>query len=203
MVKIQTSAEEEEEFISNTLLKRIETLQKEKQALLVKVEAEEEKITNQLQKKLNQLQREKVQMEITLEQEQECIVNKLQKQVEELKANQMKSRYTSTENLTRLTSASDIPPSQTVVEMLKAENDALKGKISEIKSTVDTWTAQASTQYKSLYDHAKAKGLDLEEFPGRLLVFPSFSAPELKSPASSKVAQPQLQKRLSGRIPFS
>ncbi|KAJ3274920.1 hypothetical protein HDV01_001784 [Terramyces sp. JEL0728] len=103
MCKLQTSAEEEEEFISNTLLKRIETLQKEKQALLVKVEAEEEKITNQLQKKLNQLQREKVQMEITLEQEQECIVNKLQKQVEDLKANQLKSRYTSTEKYLDLT----------------------------------------------------------------------------------------------------
>ncbi|KAJ3326303.1 hypothetical protein HDV06_000179 [Boothiomyces sp. JEL0866] len=203
MCKIQTSAEEEEEFISNTLLKRIETLQKEKQALLVKVEAEEEKITNQLQKKLNQLQREKVQMEITLEQEQECIVNKLQKQVEELKQNQMKSRYTSTENLTRLTSTADLSPSQTVVEMLKAENDALKSKMSEIKLSVDTWAANASSQYSTLYEYAKSKVPDMEEFPGRLPPFPSFTAPDLKSPASSKSAHPQLQKRLSGRIPFS
>lgn len=81
-------AEQEEEFISNRLLKRITGLKKEKSELLVQVEQEEEYMTNMLQKKLNQLQREKIDMENSLEQEQEYIVNKLQKQLESMKMQQ-------------------------------------------------------------------------------------------------------------------
>lgn len=81
-------AEQEEEFISNRLLKRITGLKKEKGELLLQVEQEEEYMTNMLQKKLNQLQREKIDMENSLEQEQEYIVNKLQKQLESMKIQQ-------------------------------------------------------------------------------------------------------------------
>lgn len=81
-------AEQEEEFISNRLLKRITGLKKEKGELLLQVEQEEEYMTNMLQKKLNQLQREKIDMENSLEQEQEYIVNKLQKQLESMKLQQ-------------------------------------------------------------------------------------------------------------------
>lgn len=48
-------AEQEEEYISNKLLKRISGLKKEKGELLVQVEQEEEYMTNMLQKKLNQV----------------------------------------------------------------------------------------------------------------------------------------------------
>ena len=81
-------AEQEEEFISNRLLKRITGLKKEKGELLLQVEQEEEYMTNMLQKKLTQLQREKIDMENSLEQEQEYIVNKLQKQLESMKLQQ-------------------------------------------------------------------------------------------------------------------
>lgn len=81
-------AEQEEEYISNKLLKRISGLKKEKGELLLQVEQEEEYMTNMLQKKLNQLQREKIDMENSLEQEQEYIVNKLQKQLESLRMQQ-------------------------------------------------------------------------------------------------------------------
>ncbi|KAJ2955087.1 hypothetical protein NQZ79_g8858 [Umbelopsis isabellina] len=78
-------AEQEEEYISNKLLKRISGLKKEKGELLIQVEQEEEYLTNTLQKKLSQLQKEKIDMENALEQEQEYIVNKLQKQLDSLK----------------------------------------------------------------------------------------------------------------------
>ena len=59
-VLIQAKAEQEEEFISNTLLKRIQVLKKEKETLALKYEHEEECLTNDLSRKLNQLRAEKV-----------------------------------------------------------------------------------------------------------------------------------------------
>ena len=51
----QASAEQEEEYISNKLLKRINSLKREKGELLLRVEQEEEIITSTLQKKLAQV----------------------------------------------------------------------------------------------------------------------------------------------------
>ncbi|KAF8927344.1 hypothetical protein BGZ47_002201 [Haplosporangium gracile] len=63
-------AEQEEENISNRLLKRISGLKKEKGELML------------------QLQKEKIDMENALEQEQEYIVNRLQKQLDAMRAEQ-------------------------------------------------------------------------------------------------------------------
>ena len=52
---IQAKAEQEEEFISNTLLKKIQALKKEKESLALNYEQEEECLTNDLSRKLNQL----------------------------------------------------------------------------------------------------------------------------------------------------
>ncbi|RUS20810.1 hypothetical protein BC938DRAFT_475499 [Jimgerdemannia flammicorona] len=87
-VDMTALAEQEEEYISNKLLKRISGLKKEKGELLLQVEQEEEYLTNTLQKKLSQLQKEKIDMENALEQEQEYIVNRLQKQLEQLRLQQ-------------------------------------------------------------------------------------------------------------------
>ncbi|KAF9542521.1 hypothetical protein EC957_001890 [Mortierella hygrophila] len=81
-------AEQEEENISNRLLKRISGLKKEKGELMLQVEQEEEYLTKTLQKKLSQLQKEKIDMENALEQEQEYIVNRLQKQLDVMRAEQ-------------------------------------------------------------------------------------------------------------------
>ncbi|KAF8935168.1 hypothetical protein BGZ58_005197 [Dissophora ornata] len=81
-------AEQEEENISNRLLKRISGLKKEKGELMLQVEQEEEYLTKTLQKKLSQLQKEKIDMENALEQEQEYIVNRLQKQLDALRMEQ-------------------------------------------------------------------------------------------------------------------
>ncbi|KAH0518175.1 Coiled-coil domain-containing protein 6 [Microtus ochrogaster] len=53
-VTIQARAEQEEEFISNTLFKKIQALQKEKETLAVNYEKEEEFLTNELSRKLMQ-----------------------------------------------------------------------------------------------------------------------------------------------------
>ncbi|KAG0352547.1 hypothetical protein BG005_008013 [Podila minutissima] len=84
-------AEQEEENISNRLLKRISGLKKEKGELMLQVEQEEEYLTKTLQKKLSQLQKEKIDMENALEQEQEYIVNRLQKQLDALRMEQSTS----------------------------------------------------------------------------------------------------------------
>ena len=83
-VSIQAKAEQEEEFISNTLMKKIHTLKKEKEILASNYEAEEEFLTTDLTKKLNQLRNEKVELEQTLEREQEFQVNKLIRRIERL-----------------------------------------------------------------------------------------------------------------------
>lgn len=83
-VTIQAQAEQEEEFISNTLLKKIHCLKKEKEALAMNYEQEEEFLTNDLSRKLAQLRQEKVQLEQTLEQEQEQQIAKLTKKIERL-----------------------------------------------------------------------------------------------------------------------
>lgn len=53
--KQQAKAEEEEEFISNTLLKKIQSLKKEKETLAMNYEQEEEFLTNDLSRKLMQV----------------------------------------------------------------------------------------------------------------------------------------------------
>ncbi|XP_061181880.1 coiled-coil domain-containing protein 6-like isoform X2 [Saccostrea echinata] len=83
-VNIQARAEQEEEFISNTLLKKIQALKKEKEALAMNYEQEEEFLTNDLSRKLHQLRREKVELENALEQEQESLVNRLWKRMDKL-----------------------------------------------------------------------------------------------------------------------
>ncbi|XP_059471910.1 coiled-coil domain-containing protein 6 [Neocloeon triangulifer] len=85
-VIIQARAEQEEEYISNTLLKKIQALKKEKETLAHHYEQEEECLTNDLSRKLNQLRQEKCRLEQTLEQEQECLVNKLMRKIEKLEA---------------------------------------------------------------------------------------------------------------------
>ena len=51
----QAKAEQEEEFISNTLLKKIQALKKEKETLAHHYEQEEECLTNDLSRKLLQV----------------------------------------------------------------------------------------------------------------------------------------------------
>lgn len=87
---VQTMVEQEEEYITNRLMKRLEQLKQEKQILANEVEQEEEFLTNTLQKRLEKITKEKVELENQLEVEQEYIVNKLRKQLEHLNAEKNK-----------------------------------------------------------------------------------------------------------------
>ena len=53
----QLQAEQEEEYITNKLMKRLEALKQEKEELARQVEVEEEMITNALTKKLQRSKR--------------------------------------------------------------------------------------------------------------------------------------------------
>ncbi|KAG8185714.1 hypothetical protein JTE90_000703 [Oedothorax gibbosus] len=99
-VNIQAKAEQEEEYISNTLLKKIQALKKEQEALAINYEQEEECLTNDLFRKLSQLRQEKVNLEQTLEHEQEALVNKLMRKIEKLEA-QTQSKQHNLEQLRR------------------------------------------------------------------------------------------------------
>eukprot|EP00123_Amoebidium_parasiticum_P011479 comp20737_c0_seq1/m.27133 comp20737_c0_seq1/g.27133 ORF comp20737_c0_seq1/g.27133 comp20737_c0_seq1/m.27133 type:complete len:372 (-) comp20737_c0_seq1:26-1141(-) len=99
-VDLQSTVEQEEEYISNQLLKKIGQLQREKASLAITVEQEEEYLTNTLQKKLDQVRREKVDLENQLEVEQEFIVNRLQKELER-KQNQTRSMQLQLDKLQR------------------------------------------------------------------------------------------------------
>ena len=71
--------EQEEECITNKLMKRLKKLRDEKETLANEVENEEEYLVNNLQKRLQKVNGEKMQLENQLEIEQEYVVNKLQK----------------------------------------------------------------------------------------------------------------------------
>ncbi|XP_076440347.1 coiled-coil domain-containing protein 6-like isoform X2 [Babylonia areolata] len=93
-VTIQAKAEQEEEFISNTLLKEIHALKKEKERLAMNYEQEEEYLTNDLSRKLFKLRQEKIELEETLEKEQEAQINKLMRKIEKLEADTYSKQQT-------------------------------------------------------------------------------------------------------------
>ncbi|CAL6378107.1 unnamed protein product [Bathycoccus prasinos] len=82
--KVVSEMEKEEELIANALMRKIETMNLEKNKLLVQIDQEEEHISNALQKKLDEVMREKVQLERQLESETEFVGNRLQRQVDQL-----------------------------------------------------------------------------------------------------------------------
>ena len=68
---VQNAYENEEEFIANRLLTRLDQLKADRAALVAQVEAEEEFLVNQLQHRLTQVHSEKSQVEARLAEEQE------------------------------------------------------------------------------------------------------------------------------------
>ncbi|KAI9269063.1 hypothetical protein BDA99DRAFT_503432 [Phascolomyces articulosus] len=193
-VDMTALAEQEEEYISNKLLKRISGLKKEKGELLVQVEQEEEYLTNMLQKRLNQLQKEKIDMENALEQEQEYIVNKLQKQLDSLRAQQpMKSPSTrSIQDVTpgslpvspavtgagsspslnakkwisshSTSSNPDMPPTG-LIEVLRAEITALKNKTMEMEKEYLNKTQQCNKYKSELIQFRKQNDMSTDDIP--------------------------------------
>ncbi|CAG8529272.1 8166_t:CDS:2 [Paraglomus occultum] len=184
-VDMHASAEQEEEYISNKLLKRISGLKKEKGELLVQVEQEEEYLTNTLQRKLNQLQKEKIDMENALEQEQEYIVNRLQKQLDALRQQAGYGFHSREGGAVSVPNASTplLPPgspstsskkwhsshspttadfpntSPGVVEVLRAEISSLRLRLSEIEKEYVHKSSQATRYKNELIELRKRLGI--------------------------------------------
>ena len=78
--------EQEEEYITNTLMKRLKQAKDEKEKIANEVENEEEYLVNNLQKRLQKLNAEKLDLEMQLQIEQDA----------ELKLKQSVSPYTIT-----------------------------------------------------------------------------------------------------------
>ena len=70
-VQSQAEAEIEDESRMNALMRRLDTVQREKGRIIVELEREEEKLTNSLQKKLNEMREEKAELEQQIEREHE------------------------------------------------------------------------------------------------------------------------------------
>ncbi|KAL3315067.1 Coiled-coil domain-containing protein 6 [Cichlidogyrus casuarinus] len=99
-VNIQARAEQEEEFISNTLLKQITELKKEKESLAINLENEEEYLTNELNRKYTQLKQDRDMLEKTLAKEQEAQISKLNRRIKKLETDVI-SKQESLEKLRR------------------------------------------------------------------------------------------------------
>lgn len=85
----QIRVEEEEEMISNKLMKRLSELKYEKEQIARASESDSEWVTNSLSQRLEELQRQKHRIIAAAEEENEFIVNRLNKQLEALRAEKL------------------------------------------------------------------------------------------------------------------
>lgn len=99
-VRLHAKAEQEEEYISNMLLKRIQKLKNDKEALALKYEQEEEFLTNDLTRKLSQLQNERDELAGQIEAEQSWVVDTLLVKIRKLEA-EISTNHTALEQLRR------------------------------------------------------------------------------------------------------
>lgn len=81
----QIRIEEEEEAISNKLMKRLSELKHEKEQIARASESDSEWVTNSLSQRLEELQRQKHKIIATAEAENEFIVNRLNKELDALR----------------------------------------------------------------------------------------------------------------------
>ncbi|GAA5805444.1 hypothetical protein EDC94DRAFT_582844 [Helicostylum pulchrum] len=202
-VQVSALTEQEEEYISNKLLKHITGLKKEKGELLIKVEQEEEYLTNMLQKKLVQVQKEKIDLENALEQEQEYMVNRLQKQLDILRQQQtspssFSSRVSDTSlslpvspAITGIGSSPSLGPKKWIggdimpqpsalVDVLKAEVNHLRQRALEMEKEFIQKQQQCNKYKNELIHYRKENNLPLDDITddGRLpRVFRSIPPP--------------------------
>ncbi|KAG2192325.1 hypothetical protein INT47_001824 [Mucor saturninus] len=185
-VQMSALSEQEEEYISNKLLKHITGLKKEKSELLVQVEQEEEYLTNMLQKKLAQMQKDKIDLENALEQEQEYMVNRLQKQLDILSQQQQLMSPSSSRHsvdyhslpvspaITGIGSSPSlhakkwsggdiIQPVSSLVDLLKAEVNHLKGRAIEMEREYIQKQQQCIKYKNELIRYRKENNLPLDD----------------------------------------
>ena len=165
-------AEQEEEYISNTLMKKIEALKREKETLAVNYEQEEECLTNELTRKMVKLREEKDQLEHTLEKEQEQQISKLARKIKNLESEtiakqnvleQLRREKVELENALEQEQEALVNRLWKRMDQLESEKRMLQGKISEPVSCdessrsslepVISQTAPIGDQIQSLQQH--------------------------------------------------
>jgi hypothetical protein len=178
-VEIMASAEAQEEYITNMLLKRLDAItterdelvarvaviQKEREALIVQLEQEEEYLTNTLQKKLTTVLREKIELENQLEQEEEYIVNELQKKLAKLQAEKHALEVSLREERE---SHETLRKTQAQLAKAQQQNADLQRELSAVRGENFGLTQKISKEHQMLLTiaHAKAKleqGLEMED----------------------------------------
>lgn len=178
-VEIMASAEAQEEYVTNMLLKRLDAItterdelvarvaviQKEREALIVQLEQEEEYLTNTLQKKLTTVLREKIELENQLEQEEEYIVNELQKKLTKLQAEKQALEVTLREERE---SHETLRKTQTQLVKAQKQNSDLQKELASLRSENFGLTQRISKEHAMLVtiSAAKAKleqGLEMED----------------------------------------
>lgn len=85
----QIRVEEEEEMISNKLMKRLSELKQEKEQIARASESDSEWVTNSLSQRLEDLQRQKHRIIAAAEEENEFIVNRLNKELDALRTEKL------------------------------------------------------------------------------------------------------------------
>lgn len=99
-VRMQLRVEQEEEYISNMLLKRIQNLKNDKEQLALKYEQEEERLTNDLMRKLTQLEGERDELSNKLRRDQDWVVRNLLEKIRRLET-EIQTNQKSLEQLRR------------------------------------------------------------------------------------------------------
>lgn len=82
-------SEQEEEFITNRLLKTLRNLEQEKYKILVDIDREQEYLTNTLHRKMSKVLKEKELLESQLKIEQDYLNDTLQKQWDNARSQRM------------------------------------------------------------------------------------------------------------------
>lgn len=160
-VNIQAKAEQEEEYISNTLLKKITELKKEKESLAINYEQEEECLTNELNRKFTQLRQEKVALEQTLAREQENQVSKLMRRIEKLEAD-MNNKQDCLERLRR--------EKIELENALEQEQEALVNRLWKKMEKLETEKRELQEKLESVGGHLSGGNSLLGESSGLLPV---------------------------------
>ncbi|PNH04551.1 Coiled-coil domain-containing protein 6 [Tetrabaena socialis] len=137
-IMVQKQIEQEEEYITNKLMKRLDQLKKEKAVLASEVAQEEEFLTNTLQKRLDKLTKEKVDLENRLEAEQEYVVNKLRKSIEQLSVekNKLMCEKVELENQLECEQEYILNRLQKQVDKLASDKLSLQKEKAELQRTV-------------------------------------------------------------------
>jgi coiled-coil domain-containing protein 6 len=167
---VQKQVEQEEEFITNKLMKRLQQLKDEKQTLANEVEHEEEYLVNTLQKRLQKLNGEKVDLENQLEMEQEYIVNKLQKTLEELKQQQQRLNQEKVDLENQLEAEQEyiVNKLQKQVDGLAKEKANLQQEKADLRRHVRELAVSAEHLYKEKIRIEAEKEMEEESIVNRL-----------------------------------